>query len=112
MCRFPDSSDTRASDCQEETGRAIQYACLQELSMFYTDGEDCIEARSIFLEPNYQREVVWDEARAGLLITSILSKAIPVLGLVQLKLTIFGSGLFCSANHLQCQEDHRQSRGS
>jgi len=80
--------------------------------MFHTNGEDCIEAKSIFLEPNYQREVVWDEARAGLLITSILSKPIPVLDLVQLRLTIFGSGLLCSAHHFQCQEDSRQSRGS
>ncbi|KAL2069350.1 hypothetical protein VTL71DRAFT_15688 [Oculimacula yallundae] len=32
----------------------------------------CIESKSIVLDPDYQREVVWDEGRAALLITSIL----------------------------------------
>ncbi|KUJ23432.1 uncharacterized protein LY89DRAFT_550042, partial [Mollisia scopiformis] len=32
----------------------------------------CIEAKSIILDPEYQRDVVWDEVRAALLITSIL----------------------------------------
>jgi hypothetical protein len=32
---------------------------------------------SIVLDPDYQREVVWDEGRASLLITSILSESIP-----------------------------------
>ncbi|KAL5317190.1 hypothetical protein ACEPPN_014285 [Leptodophora sp. 'Broadleaf-Isolate-01'] len=32
----------------------------------------CIESKSIVLDPDYQREDVWDEGRAALLITSIL----------------------------------------
>ncbi|PBP28406.1 hypothetical protein BUE80_DR000793 [Diplocarpon rosae] len=36
------------------------------------DWEGCIESKSIVLDPGYQREVVWDEGRAALLITSIL----------------------------------------
>lgn len=32
----------------------------------------CIEAKSIYLDPDYQREVVWDEGRAATLINSIL----------------------------------------
>ena len=35
---------------------------------------DCIESKHIVLDPEYQREVVWDETRASNLITSILSK--------------------------------------
>jgi uncharacterized protein with ParB-like and HNH nuclease domain len=35
---------------------------------------DCIESKHIVLNPDYQREVVWDETRASNLITSILSK--------------------------------------
>ncbi|TVY45025.1 hypothetical protein LSUB1_G000749 [Lachnellula subtilissima] len=34
--------------------------------------EDCIDSGHIVLDPDYQREVVWDEGRASLLITSIL----------------------------------------
>ncbi|CZT50880.1 uncharacterized protein RSE6_11948 [Rhynchosporium secalis] len=32
----------------------------------------CIESKSIILDPDYQRELVWDEGRAALLVTSIL----------------------------------------
>lgn len=36
----------------------------------------CVESGSILLDPDYQREVVWDETRAALLVTSILSTCI------------------------------------
>jgi uncharacterized protein with ParB-like and HNH nuclease domain len=49
--------------------------------------QECIEAKSIFLEPDYQREVVWDEGRAATLINSILSKCYPprTLALLNIK---------------------------
>jgi hypothetical protein len=34
---------------------------------------ECIQSKSIVLDPDYQREVVWDEGRAALLVTSLLS---------------------------------------
>jgi hypothetical protein len=37
------------------------------------DFSECIESKAIVLDPDYQREVVWDEGRAALLVTSILS---------------------------------------
>jgi len=33
----------------------------------------CLEYGSIILDPDYQREIVWDEHRASMLICSILS---------------------------------------
>ncbi|TVY83145.1 hypothetical protein LSUE1_G002651 [Lachnellula suecica] len=53
---------------------------------------DCIDSGHIILDPDYQREVVWDEGRASLLITSILSKNIsPPRGSQQLTdVTIVG----------------------
>jgi hypothetical protein len=45
---------------------------------------ECIESKAIVLDPDYQRDVVWDEGRAALLVTSILSKLTRDLLLQQL----------------------------
>jgi uncharacterized protein with ParB-like and HNH nuclease domain len=43
------------------------------------NNQECIEAKSIYLEPDYQREVVWDEGRAATLINSILSMPLDIV---------------------------------
>lgn len=66
----------------------------------------CIESKSIVLDPDYQREVVWDEGRAALLITSILSTFNAPT--IRMKCIELYSGLLYSAHHLQCQENNFQ----
>lgn len=56
-------------------------------------GSDCIDSGHIVLDPDYQREVVWDEGRASLLITSILSMIRPPPHISQ-RLTVITVGYF------------------
>jgi hypothetical protein len=59
--------------------------------------QECIESKAIVLDPDYQRDVVWDEGRGALLITSILSRC----NLTRLSCGFADkdSGLFYTSNH-------------
>jgi hypothetical protein len=59
--------------------------------------QECIESKAIVLDPDYQRDVVWDEGRGALLITSILSR----YNLTRLSCGFADndSGLFYTSNH-------------
>jgi hypothetical protein len=81
-------------------------SAFPQIGCYYTNRKfvECIDAKSIILDPEYQRDVVWDEGRAALLVTSILSTLNHALHNYSL-LTTF-SGLFYSAYHFQRQKDY------
>ncbi|CZR51618.1 uncharacterized protein PAC_01495 [Phialocephala subalpina] len=56
--------------CEGFKIRQIPEPFIVKRSLF--DLYQCIDAKSIILDPEYQRDVVWDEGRAALLVTSIL----------------------------------------
>lgn len=72
--------------------------------------DECIESKHIILNPDYQREVVWDETRSSNLITSILSKS-NLVNMLRAILT-FRSGLLHTSRCLQCEAKSNKHRRS
>lgn len=75
---------------------------------------ECIESGHIVLNPDYQREVVWDETRASNLITSILSECW-LMYIPKIRLTSH-SGLLHTSHYFQrkgkVSKGWRQKRNS